>query len=69
MAKSFSILQGINGLDDFPPSSNVCADVNPVAVSGIFGTTVGMVMTEQRYKTFLSPLSNNEHHYRHALHE
>ena len=27
MAKSFSILQGINGLDDFPPSWNVCADV------------------------------------------
>ena len=40
-----------------------------VAVSGMFGTTVGMVMTEQSYKTFLSPLSNNEHHYRHALHE
>ena len=28
-----------------------------VAVSWMFGTTVGMVMTEQSYKTFLSPLS------------
>ena len=28
-----------------------------VAVSRVFGTTVGMVMTEQSYKTFLSPLS------------
>ena len=28
-----------------------------VAVSRMFGTTVGMVMTEQSYKTFLSPLS------------